>query len=348
MTDSFKEKIQAYAHLSVVVAFLVAVCIAARSLVIPLAFSFLFAVILNPFLRRLQSWGLNRVLSIVTVLFSFSLLLGGFLLFSAYQLNDLLEDLPSIQKKISALFAGLAKRIQALTGQPLLGENGLLQDSLKNAAPLFSSFLSTTSSVATIAVQIPIYVFLILLYKEKFVSFLGALWHDDAQAHRRSAEVKQVVQNYVSGLFMVILILAVLNSLGLFLLGIRYALFFGVLSAMLTVIPYLGNFIGGAFPFLVALVTKDSLWYPVGVVAVYAFIQFLEGNFITPNIMGSRVSVNPLAALVALLLGGQILGIAGIILAIPFVGILKTTFAHSQTLQPLVLLIEDRASPREP
>jgi predicted PurR-regulated permease PerM len=138
------------------------------------------------------------------------------------------------------------------------------------------------------------------------------------------------------------LIAAVLNSIGLLLLGIEHAIFFGFLSGTLTMIPYVGITIGAALPTLVALVTKDSGWYAVGVIAVHSVVQFLEGNFITPKITGSKISINALAAIVALLVGGKIWGIAGMILAVPAVGILKILLSYSTSLKPFVILLEDK------
>jgi predicted PurR-regulated permease PerM len=269
----------------------------------------------------------------------FVVVLLGVLIFSAYQINLLMEDLPSLQEHILQLFEGLLSKAESSLG--IEWSQSLWKDSFGSLAPVVSDLLTTTSSAATVVFQIPIYTFLIMLYKERFRRFFAEIYGDTNEAETRSKEVKEVVQNYVLGLFIVILILAVLNSLGLWILGVRYALFFGVFSALLTVIPYLGNFIGGLLPFLVALVTKDSAWYAIGVIAVYAVIQFLEGNFITPNIMGHRVSVNPLAALLSLIIGGQVLGLVGVVLAIPAVGILKTALMHSTTLRPFVILIED-------
>src|SRR3546814_15679007 len=90
-----------------------------------------------------------------------------------------------------------------------------------------------------------------------------------------------------------------------------------------------------------ALITKDSIWYAVCVIAVFAVVQFLEGNFITPRITGSKVSINALAAILALLVGGKILGIAGMILAVPAIGVLKIILSYSQRLKPFVILLGD-------
>jgi putative heme transporter len=150
-----------------------------------------------------------------------------------------------------------------------------------------------------------------------------------------------VIQGYISGLLLVTLIIAALNTIGLLVLGIDHAIFFGILSGVLTIIPYVGIFIGALFPFLMALITKDSIWYAIGVVIVFTVVQFLEGNFITPRITGSKVSINALAAIIALLIGGKILGIAGMILAVPAIGIFKILLSYSQRLKPFVILLGD-------
>ncbi|HET9054816.1 MAG TPA: AI-2E family transporter, partial [Cyclobacteriaceae bacterium] len=83
-------------------------------------------------------------------------------------------------------------------------------------------------------------------------------------------------------------------------------------------------------------------WYAVGVIAVFSVVQFLEGNFITPKITGSKVSINALAAIIALLIGGKILGIAGMILAVPITGVIKVLLEYSKRLKPFAILLEDK------
>lgn len=324
------------------IAFVITLLIVGRVIFIPLSISFLFAIVLNPLLKRLERTRLNRVFSISIVMLAFVVLLTGFIAFSSYQIGNLVADLPNIESKVLTMLEKASDKVSNTFSLSLSDQENIIKSIRENTGTYLASMVSTTSSFLTILVQIPIYIFLILLYKNKFRAFVERGFHKTkAETETGITEVKDVIQGYVFGMFLVICVLAILNSIGLLLLGIDYAIFFGVLSAVLTVIPYIGNFIGGFFPFLIAIVTKDSMWYAVGVVAVYAVIQFLEGNFITPNIMSSRVSINPLVALLALIAGGQILGIAGLILAIPVVGILKVLFNHSQTLKPLVVLMEE-------
>jgi predicted PurR-regulated permease PerM len=134
-------------------------------------------------------------------------------------------------------------------------------------------------------------------------------------------------------------IIAVLNTVGLLLLGIEYAFFFGALAAFLNIIPYLGIIIGSILPIMMALLTKDSIWYAVGVAGAFTAVQFLEGNFITPNIVGSKVSVNPLAAIVALIFGGMLWGPSGMILSIPFTAIVKVILDNIESLEPFGFLL---------
>jgi len=213
---------------------------------------------------------------------------------------------------------------------------------LKNLSMYMGEVLFSTSYLAYFFVQVPIYIFLFLLYREKFREFVLA--YNPAGEFKWKKDIDGVVRGYISGLTIVVLIAGTLNSIGLLALGIDHAIFFGFFSGALTLIPYVGITIGATLPALLALITKDSAWYAVGVVAVHAAVQFLEGNFITPKITGSKISVNALAAILALLIGNLLLGIAGMILAVPAVGILKIFVANSTSLKPFVILLEDKPS----
>ncbi len=137
----------------------------------------------------------------------------------------------------------------------------------------------------------------------------------------------------------VIGILAILNTTGLFIIGLEHAIFFGVFASLLAVIPYIGIIIGSLPPLLYAFLLTDSLLNPLLVIAVFSIVQFLEGNFITPRIVGSKVSINPFVALIALIIGGQLWGIAGMILFVPLIGILRVIFEEIEELRPYGYLL---------
>jgi predicted PurR-regulated permease PerM len=187
----------------------------------------------------------------------------------------------------------------------------------------------------------PVFIFFFLFYRRFFKQFLQKLFARTPNDNITEVmlKVQSVVKNYILGLLTVMVIIAALNTVGLLVLGIKYAFFFGALAALLNIIPYIGIFIGSVLPIIMALLTKDSIWYAVGVAGIFAVVQFLEGNFITPNIVGSKVSVNPLAAIIALIIGGMLWGPAGMILSIPFTAILKVIFDHVDSLEPFGFLL---------
>lgn len=311
-----------------------------RDIVIPLAFAIFLSFVLLPVVKVIEKkTGTIFAVTIVVV--------GGVIIFGVLtwllinQIIGLANDLPNLQGRADKFVNDIKGLIwdRLSIGQTEL--NQMVQDFLKGVSVYLGAFLLTTGNTLATLLQIPIYMFLLLIYKDKFKLFFSNIFPHDEDEMSWKKDIENVTQGYITGLLLVTLIVAALNTIGLLFLGIRHALFFGALSGILTIIPYVGIFIGALFPTLMALITKDSAWYAVGVVGVFVFVQFLEGNFITPRITGSKVSINALAAIIALLIGGKILGIAGMILAVPAIGVLKIILSYSPRLKPFVILLGD-------
>lgn len=311
-----------------------------RDIVIPLAFAGFLAVVLLPIVKKIER-RTGRTLAVTLVVVGGIIVFGllGWLLVS--QIINLVNDLPNLQErtnKFIAEFRGLMWSELNIGRDEL---NQMAQDFLKSVSTYLGDFLVTTSNTLATIIQVPIYMFLLLIYRDKFEAFFLSLFPRDENEMTWKKDIENVTQGYITGLMLVTLIVAALNTIGLLILGIKHAIFFGLLSGILTIIPYIGIFIGALMPTVMALITKDSAWYAVGVIAVFTVVQFLEGNFITPRITGSKVSINALAAIIALLLGAKILGIAGMILAVPAIGVLKIMLAYSTRLKPFVILLGD-------
>jgi predicted PurR-regulated permease PerM len=314
-------------------------------LLVPLSFSFLFALLLHPLSARLESWKVPRVLAIFICLVVIIAALVGIMYFIIAQLMNFGDDLPELQARFNQLLAELqgfiAERFGVNETRQLDWLRNQASGAVASSGALLSGTLSATTSTFADLSLMPIFIFFFLYYRNFFMDFLNRVFNHTPNESITEVgyKIQAVVKNHIMGLFLVIVILAALNTVGLLLLGIKYAFFFGALAAFLNIIPYLGILIGSILPITMALLTKDSIWYAVGVAAVFAFVQFLEGNFITPNIVGSKVGVNPLAAIVALILGGMIWGVAGMILSIPFTAILKVIFDHVSGLEPFGFLL---------
>ena len=323
---------------------------AASSILIPIVSSLFLALLLNPIVSWLENKGMNSILAIILTLLFVSIVVSSAVFYISTQAKDLIMDLPNLMGKFNAVMDKVFSQLNNLIGFSSTDQLDLLKDNadklISSGGSIFTDAISVTSNVVTFITLIPIYIFFFLLYRKNFKHFLSMLSqkNKDSELLDIAVEIKKMTHSYISGLLIVISIIAILNTVGLLVLGLKYALFMGVVSAILTVIPYIGVFIGASLPIMVALITKDSLMYPIGVISIYAFVQFVEGNFITPNIIGSKVDVNPLAAIIALIIGGQIWGIIGMILAIPMCGIMKIIFSHYESTKPYALLLQSSSN----
>lgn len=316
-----------------------------RETLIPLAYSVLFSILLFPVCERLERWKFPRVLAITLSILLFIVVIAVLIYLVSVQIAGFADELPRISGKAEVLLEQLltmGERYLNISRTEQVSEAKMYLVKLlgESRQVLLSTLVATTGTLTT-ATLVPLYVFFFLLYRDFFRRFVHKAFHKvpkgtlDKILHK----IYEVIQSYLAGLMLVIGIVGVLNTIGLLLLGIDYAVFFGFLAAFLILIPYIGILIGSIFPALMSVITEDSPWYALGVVGVMGFVQFLEGNFITPNIVGSKVSINPLAAIVMLLLGGQLWGLSGLILALPLTAILKVIMDSSPSLEPIGFLL---------
>lgn len=323
-----------------ITALLITATILCREIVIPLAFAGLISIVMLPLVKRIEK-KTGSTWAAVIVLIGAIIVFGFLFWLLVNQIVGLVNDLPNIESKFDQFIDDASRTANDTFGVSSTEQKKMIQDGVKALSAYAGAFFLTTTSTLSTLIQIPIYIFLFLIYREKFKLFFLSFIPDDNNELTWKKEIEGVVQGYISGLLLVTLIIAALNTVGLLILGIDHAIFFGVLSGVLTIIPYIGIFIGALFPVLMALITKDSALYALGVIIVFTIVQFLEGNFITPRITGSKVSINALAAIIALLIGGKILGIAGMILAVPAIGVVKIILSYSDHLKPFVILLGD-------
>jgi predicted PurR-regulated permease PerM len=125
----------------------------------------------------------------------------------------------------------------------------------------------------------------------------------------------------------------------LLLLGVPHPVLFGFIASILTFVPYVGIIIGSLLPIAMAWTTYDSVWYAIGVVGVFTFVQYLEANVIFPVAVSNRLKVNTLVVLLAIFVGGVLWGVSGMILFVPFVGIAKLIADHNHRLKTLSMLL---------
>lgn len=319
-----------------------------KFILMPLAFSALLAMLLEPLARQLEKLKIGRTGSIILSMLAVFIVLGGILSLLSIQFLQFADQLPRANEKLQVISADILAFFQQQFGIAPEQQVEFLEQGLQNVINRSGQYLSTawgaTTSVFTTMALMPLFIFFMMYYKEMYRTFLYKIWKSrrDESVDSVVTAIQSVTQNYIVGMITVVSILAVLNGIGLWIVGIDHVLFFAIFAAILAIIPYIGIIMGSLPAILYALLFTDSLIYPVAVAGVFAVVQFLEGNFITPNIIGSRVSINPFVALIALIIGGELWGISGMILFVPFIGILRCVFDEIEALRPYGYLLGNK------
>lgn len=339
----YKIRIAFYASMLVVIFFFV--LIIARDILIPLSLGFLFSSMIYPLVVFLNKHRIPRPLAI---LLSILLFIGViFLLFNLLfnQLQVFVDDFPALKHKALSNLEEIRDGIENRFGITSDSQHRWLTERIRFLFDTGSDFMknavgATTGTVFKIVI-IPVFMFYMLNSRERFRGFVVKIvpTHRKVQAETIMTSISDIIQRYLGGVFIVILILCLLNSLGLYILGLKYALIFGIISALFNVIPYFGNWIGGILPLTFAFLTGDSPKLFFSVLLMYVIIQFLEHNILTPNITGGNVRINPLVAIVGIIVGGMVWGIAGMLVVIPFLAAMKIIFENIGTLKPYAYLL---------
>lgn len=322
------------------------ILILAKTVLIPIAFALLIAFILFPVARKFESWRINEIVSAFLSILGLILIIGGAIFLFSNQIIHLSENIDDFKVKILNVFADatlfINKNIEFL---PQL-EKGELLDKIKSwlnhsAGTLISQTFSSTSNIIFGLITSVIFTFLILIYRKGLVRAMVSFYPKEhrEKAFKMFKSVQQVGQKYLFGMMVIILILGLANSIGIWIIGIDNPFLFGFLAAILALIPYAGTFIGAAIPILYSLISYDSIWMPISIAIFFWFVQFIESNFLTPKIVGGNLKLNALTSILSIIIGASVWGIAGMIIFLPFTAMLKVVCEEYEKLKPIALLI---------
>lgn len=314
-----------------------------KGILIPLAFSVMIAILLNPFVNKLQQKKVPKIPAIIIALLLTILFVAGLMALISSQIVKFSDNMPVLEQKFSELFSHLQLWLQQNYSFSIDKQKQLLSEAGNNLKPLIGQTLGTVLGTVSVIVLLPIYIFLILFYKTLMLNFLYEVFAEknSSQVGVVLEQTKGAIQSYMIGLLLEAIIVAALNSTALLLLGIQYAILLGVIGAILNVLPYIGGIIAIALPLLIATITKDGYSSQIGILISYLLIQFIDNNLLVPRIVSSKVKINALVSLVIILLGGAVWGFAGMFLSIPFIAVLKIIFDRVNELKPWGKLLGD-------
>ena len=311
----------------------------------PLTLGVLFAYLLYPIENFFERRNVPRILAnLISIVLGLSLVYGlGFVIYKQFKI--FLADLPALKSQassnIAVMFGKIEQSFDIETGE-LKGEViVMIQDFFESPGETWQSAFGATFNTLFTFFIMPVYVFFLLYYRDKFKNFVLMLVPSNrhAVAERIIGEVNTVTIRYMTGVFIVVSILVVANSVGFLIIGLDYAILLGAIAAIMNFIPYYGTIIGYSFPFLYALLIMDSPSYAFWVVIQFIIIQFSENNILTPNIVGSHVNINPFMIILGITLGGVVWGIPGMFIAVPIITVFRVLGENIEELSPLGFLL---------
>ena len=344
---NYSFNIQKLAYLLVVICLTAYVLYVGQGILIPLVFSLFFAFMLKPICEKIETKITYRPVSILLTIILAITPIIALITFFSLQLVEVVQNMDSISASIETAFNDFLGTIKSFVGISKKESKAILDENTSEIVKAPLAYLGTTISLSSnflINLLLTfIYTFLLLLYRTAIKKFyiIQFATNTKEDAEELLSRIQSVIQKYLYGLLMVIAILGILNSIGLCIIGIEYAFFWGFLAAFLAIIPYIGTVLGGFLPFIYTFASTDTYWQPIAVIILFALVQVIEGNLITPKVVGSSIKINPLAAIVALLVGSSIWGIAGLILALPTIAIIRIIFGQIDFLKPINLLLSD-------
>jgi predicted PurR-regulated permease PerM len=306
-----------------------------RDILVPLAFAALIAILLNPLTTRLER-RLPKILSIILAMLIALGVTAGIAYFLSSQIAHFFDNVDAMKQKLTELVGIIQKWLEETFGLGLKKQEQMVNDAANGSKAIIGQTLSGVLGILSVVFLIPVYTFLVMLYKTLILNFLFEVFSEENKAKVAEiiAETKAAIQSYMVGLLIETSIVAILNATALLLLGVQNAILIGVIGAILNLLPYIGGIVAIALPVLMATLTEDGFSTQLGVIGAYAFIQFLDNNILVPRIVSSKVQINALISIVIVLLGAALWGVPGMFLSIPFIAVLKIIFDRIEGLKP--------------
>nr|WP_243119920.1 AI-2E family transporter [Pelotomaculum propionicicum] len=303
-----------------------------RGLFFSFALAALLSYLINPLVIAITRKGTPRAWSILLAYLALFFIAAGVLMYGiprfVDQLNRLSETIPVYTEQTHAMVQSIQQRYTGM-GIPD-GMRQVLDERIHWVEEMVLSWVRETLAAIVGAARYffkillaPVLSFYILkdldLIKEKAFAAVPPAWRDDLKGLLQ--EIDQVLGSFVKGYFLVAAVVGGLTVVAMVLLGVDFPLMLGIVSGLAELIPYFGPVIG-AVP-AVGLAVLKSKWLALKVAAVFLIIHQLEGNFISPKIMGDKVGLHPLVVILSLLAGGELYGLAGMLLAVPAAAVLR-------------------------
>ncbi|RYY88947.1 MAG: AI-2E family transporter [Chitinophagaceae bacterium] len=334
--------------------FLGLILVVGQDVLAPILMAFFLSIMLLPVYRFLRARKLPESFAIALSLLLLILVVAGLLWFLSSQISQLVSDFPTIKQNVRTHLGSLSHWIETRFHYSTQKQTAFIDqqnDKLMNwVSGIAGGAASSITGIFVFVGLLPIYIFLIIFYKNLLLRFVF-LWfkepeHPKVEEALRESEV--IIKSYLVGLAIQITYITILLGGILMLIGIKHAILIGIIFAFLNLIPYIGALVGNILGVLITLASSSELWPIVTVLAVIAFVQFLDNNILMPRIVGSKVKINALATIIGVIIAGSIAGVSGMFLSLPLIAVLKIVFDRTDSLRQWGVLLGDERPRQSP
>ncbi|HMI00918.1 MAG TPA: AI-2E family transporter [Pedobacter sp.] len=313
----------------------------AASFLIPVTLAAVFSMLFI----RLSSWFESKKISrpvsslLCTLIFLCAIGLIVFLL--SWQLQGLAENMETMKQRLTTTFSNFQQWLQEQIGINKTTQKEIVKSQSEGSGGIMTGFANSIFGILVNAVLVIVYMFLFLCYRSHIKKFILKIVPGDEKTKADNVVHKagKVAQQYLSGLGAMIGVLWIMYGIGFSVVGVESAIFFAILCGILEIIPFVGNLTGTAITILAVLAQGGDSKMIIGVIIVYGLVQFIQTYILEPLIVGEQVNINPLFTIMVIVLGETLWGVAGMILAIPLLGMVKIVCDHVPDLQPYGFLI---------
>lgn len=318
-----------------------------NTIIMPLLMAFFISLMLLPVFRFFRKLKVPEAIAAFLPILLLAIVIALVIWLFSSQVGALLDDFPQIQRTVTKHLDNLSIWISQSFGYSPAEQLKFIDVQSKKLFSSLGGILSgaagSLSGVLLFIGLLPIYTYLIILYRNLFLKFL-LMWFNQGEYENVEEAIRQtekMVKSYLFGLLIQISYIIILLGGALWLFGIKNALLIGTIFAFLNLIPYLGALIGNILGVLLTLASSESIKDVLIVLAAITAVQFLDNNILMPRIVGSQVKINPLASIVGIIVGGVMAGLSGMFLAMPILSILKIVFDRSENYKKWGVLLGD-------
>lgn len=307
----------------------------------PLCFGAILATLFLPLSNWLQHQKIPKFIAIIICLLTIILIVGGLISLFGWKISGLIKDVELLKQRAIDFGIQLQTYIFNRFGVSAEEQLQILKKEQPSYANLMQSMVGTVSSFLGNLILVYIYFIFLLYYRSHIKQFLLKFSSETNKAEMEKIiqTTTKVSQQYLLGLFKMIVCLWIMYGVGFSILGVEDAIFFAILCGLLEIVPYVGNIVGTVLTVFVAALHGANIEVLGGIIIIYGTVQTIQGWLLEPIILGPQVKINPLFTIFALVIGQLLWGVSGIVLAIPLTAILKIIFDHIEPLQPYGFLV---------